>query len=478
MNLRSHPFAVVLLALLAAAILAAPRARAEAPVPLADDPALARLVEESLAARPEVKAAAARVRIARERVPQAGALPDPVLSLGIQNDGFRSIEIGKMETSFWSIGAAQTLPWPGKRGLRTDVADLAVREADASLARARLSAEADVRRAYLDLLLVRDRLALLVRLEMVWERSEGVARGRYESGEAAQTDLLRAQLERTRLRQRRVGLEAEERARRAEVNRLRGRPAGDPVETAPSLAQIADPALPAVDAAVAYAEERSPELAGARVGQVRAARQVDLARRERFPDVTLSAGVMPRGALEPMWQAGISIPIPLFSGRKQGRAVAERAADAEANRADAEAAAEVVRLRAIERYEALAAALDTLKLFRGGLLVQSRATAQSALAQYGVGRVPFTTVLEAVAGNVSDEDAFLSAAADAQKLAVAMAEVSVDATFPGVVSAGGMAGGGVSSAATKSGGRGGAAAAAGAAAAGGGSTSSSMGGGM
>ena len=89
-----------------------------APAAAADDPVLASLIEEAMQKRPEVLQAGALTRAERERVSQARALPDPVLSLGIQNDGFKSIEIGKMETSYYSIGASQTLPWFGKRGLR------------------------------------------------------------------------------------------------------------------------------------------------------------------------------------------------------------------------------------------------------------------------------------------------------------------------------------------------------------------------
>lgn len=445
-----------------------------APVPLAEDPALARLVAETLAARPELRAADARAAAGRERVPQAGALPDPVLQLGIQNDGFGGIQVGKMETSFYSIGASQTFPWPGKRGLREDAARLGVREAEAGSSRARLSAEADMRRAYLDLLVARDRLALLARLEAVWTRSEGVARLRYESGDGSQTDLLRAQLERTRLRQRRVQLEAEERTRRAEVNRLRGRPAADAVETAPALERLADPEPGTREAAVADAEGRSPELAGARAGHDRAGRELDLARRERFPDVTVSAAVMPRGALEPMWSLFLSVPLPVFSGRKQSRAVAERALAADASAAEADAQAQVVRLRAVERQEALAAVLETLELFRQGLLIQSRAAAESALTQYRVGRVPFTAVLEAVAGNVADEEAFLQAEADAQRLWVARAEVSLEAALPGggaLGGGGGMGGGGAAAKPKRP-------AAGGEAPAAGGGSSPSMGGGM
>ena len=195
----------------------APSARAAtgaAPTPpvLPTDPVLARLVEESLAARPELRQAEATVRAERERVPQAGALPDPVLSLGIQNDGFQEIQVGKMETSFYLVGLSQGIPWPGKRGLRSDVARLAADEAGAGLGRARLTTEADVRRTYTDLLSARDRLALLRELEALWQTSAGTARARYESGEGAQSDVLRAQLELNRLKQRRWALGAQEAA--------------------------------------------------------------------------------------------------------------------------------------------------------------------------------------------------------------------------------------------------------------------------
>ena len=56
-----------------------------------DDPVLSALVSETLARSPDHARAVADVSAERERVPQAGALPDPTLVLGIQNDGFQSI---------------------------------------------------------------------------------------------------------------------------------------------------------------------------------------------------------------------------------------------------------------------------------------------------------------------------------------------------------------------------------------------------
>jgi outer membrane protein TolC len=441
-------------------IQAGAQSAAPAATALPTDPTLARLIEESVSARPELRQAEATARAERERVPQAGALPDPVLTLGIQNDGFNGLQIGKMETSYYQVMLSQGIPWPGKRGLRSDVARLSADGAGAVANRARFTTEADVRRAYTDLVLSRDRLALLKQLEDIWQTSTGLARSRYESSDGAQSDVLRAQLELNRLRQRRWALEAQERTAVQSLNRLRGRPVDEPVETSASLRSVELPELPAREPAVADALSRSPELLQARLGVAQASATVALARKDRYPDLGIQAGIMPRGQLEPMWLLGVSIGLPVWSSRKQSRAVAESEARAEASTKGSEAIEQVLRLRVAERRSAYAALLDTIRLYRDGLLVQSRATTQSTLAQYRVGKVTFASVLEANAGYVADEESFLSAIADAQRIAIAANEVSLDpvgvvgagvssSAMPGAGASGGMGGGASPSAAPR-----------------------------
>jgi len=415
---------------------------AEAPrADLRDDPALLELVRESLAQRPELRAAEAQARAERERIPQAGALPDPILSLGIQNDGFSGIQVGKMETSFWQVMLTQPLPWPGKRGLRADVAAEGARLAERGADRARLSAEADVRRAWLELLLARDRLALLGRLEALWVKAEGLARVRYQAGEGSQADLLRAQLEQTRLRQRRWALEADDRTRLQALNRLRGRPLDEPLPTVRAVADLGLPAVPAAQEALEEAERRSPELQRARLEVARAGRQGDLARRDRWPDLALTAAIMPRGGLEPMWSAGVSVTLPVFSSARQSRAVAESDARAAASASAEEAVRQVLRQRVQERLALQGSLVRTAALYREGLLVQTQAAAESTLAQYRAGRVTFASVLEALGGVVADEDGHLQAVAAAWRVAIAADEVSLEPA--GAAAGGGMGGGSV-----------------------------------
>lgn len=412
----------------------------EAPgTPLFADPGLREVVRASLEKRPEIARIRAQITAEKERVPQSHVLPDPTLSMGIQNDGFGGIQIGKMESSWLFVVASQTFPWFGKRAARGQLAALGGQEAQIDLTRTLLSVTADAERAYVDLLLVREQLGLLAKLERLWQQSEAIARVRYETGEVAQSDLLRAQLERARLKQRRWALESEERRRLAVLNRLRGHDLAEPFETTRALSDLPDPVIPDVEQETLASEAASPELKRAYLARAEADRRVDLAKKERLPDVTLSAGLMPRwGKFGTMWQAGVSLNLPVWSAHKQARVIAENQARGQAARSGAEAVRQLLYLRVRERIEALRALVESNRLYRGGLLTQSEATVSSTLLQYQVGRVAFASVLEALVGYLGDVNGHLESIAAAERIAIAEREISLDA--PGALGGAGMGG--------------------------------------
>jgi cobalt-zinc-cadmium efflux system outer membrane protein len=396
-----------------------------APIPLDTDPAVRVLVEQALSSSPDIGRADATARAEGARAPQVGSLPDPTLTLGIQNDGFNGIQIGTMETSYWQVMLTQPIPWPGKLSARAAAARSQASVAGGETGRLRLTTTAEVERAYVDLLLVRGQIALLAKLEVLWKEAEVMARTRYEVGQGSQSDLLRAQLERTRLQQRRVALEGEERTRLQALNRLRVHPLDEPIPTPRSLSAFTDPVLRAADEAVADAERRSPDLAIAALSVQTADRRIDSAKKDWFPDFAVTAGVMPRGQIEPMWTVQLGVTLPIWGATKQSKGVEESEARREADLRGEESVRLQVRLRAQERRTLLAAALQTLDIYRGGILVQSDATIRSTMSQYQVGKVTFPSVLEVLRGLVVDEGGYLDALAAAQKLAIADREVSL-----------------------------------------------------
>jgi len=400
-----------------------------APAPtLAEDPVLQTLLHEARSHNPDLARSEALLQAERERISQAGALPDPTLSLGLQNDGFKRLEVGRMETSFYSVTASQGLPWPGKRAIRKDIAQLGSEAAQAASRRAQLSLEAEIKRSYLALLLARDQLRLLEAQERFLGQAQALAKTRYEVGQGSQADLLRTQLARTRLAQTRLSLESEEHLVLSALNHMRTMDSDMALETPSTLERLPDPVVTPMETWEAKAEHESPELQAADLGRRQAERGLDLAKLERRPDFAVSAGVMPRGSLDPMWSVGVSITVPLWSRTKQQRSVAEQEWRLKAGDSELGSIHHRLSERIHERSTRLASALASLRLYREGLLVQSEATFQATLAQYESGRVPLLSVLEALQGWIADRSGLLQAQAQAHTLQIALEEMSLGPT--------------------------------------------------
>jgi outer membrane protein TolC len=434
-------------AVLSTVLLALPAGASEAPPPARADAAASveALVAEALEKSPALAAARAEVAAARERVAPAGTLPDPMLSLGYENDG-TSFSLGEEPMTRLSFMAEQQIPWPGKLRAAATLAGADVEVVEARLARIRLSVEAAVRRAAARLLEARELEAVTRDQGKTWERIEAVARNRYAAGMGTQQDVLRAQAERTRLLQQARRDEAAGRIALAELRRLLLRGPDEPVSLAGSLAG-ALPVAPEAGEARTRAEEESPELALVRKVAARETLAIDLAKRDRSPDLVASAGYMNRGSLPLMWSVGLGVSVPLFSSRRQEPRVRE----AEARLAAAKAAESDVRSLLLARTEERLALLDQLaeeaRLDRESLLVQDRLAVEAALASYGTGTVPFVTVLEAIGTEFSDKRAalarlagFRTAQADLLELSLAGASAmtpSAAPSAPAAMSAGG-----------------------------------------
>lgn len=403
---------------------AAVPALAQSPEELPGDGALRVLVEESLGARAELAQLVARARAARERVPQAQAWPEPMLQVGVQNDGFSRWQVGSMGTSWVSFMASQTLPFPGKLGLRGELAQSDARLSELEIERVRLSTIAEVRRGYLALQLVRERKELLERLISLSGQLVEVARIRFESGTAAQSDVLRARVELSRVTQRRYLLEAEERVQTQALNRLRKRPLDTEIGTASRMSALAMPDLLPEERYLALARERSPEWLSSLVTSTRAGSSTALAKRSYFPDVSVSAGIMLRGQLEPMWALSVGVPLPVFAASRQARAVAEAEAEVDAAGRGIEVVEQLLALRARQRAQSMTALQAVWRNYQDGLLLQAATAAESTMAQYVAGRAEFAAVLEANAVSIAEWDAAFQVLANAWLLIIAQDELS------------------------------------------------------
>jgi cobalt-zinc-cadmium efflux system outer membrane protein len=282
-----------------------------------------------------------------------------------------------------------------------------------------------VRRAYYGLLQARAIEELTREQADVWRQIEGVARARYSVGQANQQDVLRTQVELTRIGQVLAEQSAEAAVRVAEINRLLGRPAETPLATTATLVGSEPPA--ALGAEIERLGAGSPERAAAGIALDRARLAVLLAKKEYRPDLSVQGGYMNRGGLDPMWQAGVTVSLPLNRKRRES-AVAEAEALLGATRARLSAVDIQLRLRTQERLAQLEAAQKIAALYGEGIVPQDRMSVEAAVASYETGRVPFVTVLEALTTLYGDRVTLVRLLANQSRLRASLEEASLEAT--------------------------------------------------
>jgi outer membrane protein, heavy metal efflux system len=389
-----------------------------------EDGRLAALVEEALATNPSVQEADEDVAAARARPDQARALADPTVSFTYTNDGW-SPTLGERDMTTLGVMGSQVLTWPGKRRLRGAVAGLEADQAGYQADRIRQSLAASVKRAYFGLLLARQLQAVIHEQEGIWKEMEGVARARYGVGQGAQQDVLRVQVEVTRIQQLRAEQQAEESIRRAELKRLLARSADQPIETADHLGLVQNPR--SREETLAQVEQASPELRAAAAAATRDRLLIGLADKEGRPDFAVQAGYMNRGRLDPMWQAGVAFNLPLRQRRLQG-ARAEALARARASERRVESLRLELRFRTEERLAQLETAETLARLYGDGIVPQDQMSVEAAVANYQAGRVPFVAVLEALATQYDDRSTHLRVLAGHQRIRASLEEASLEAT--------------------------------------------------
>jgi cobalt-zinc-cadmium efflux system outer membrane protein len=395
-----------------------------AAAPAGDDPVLQALVAEALAHNPDLLAAQSAIAAAQAATARASVRPDPMVSMTYTNDGWAP-SLGAMPMTTLGFMVSQQLPYSGKLQLRADMAASQARQFAPPLARARLSIEAAVTRAYYGLLLARELLSLTAEQRTLWQQIEVVVRERYAVGQGAQPDVLRVQTEVTRVEQRAIEQAAEAELRLAEINRLLARSPDAPLETPARL--VLTPLAGSAQDAVDQARAISPELVGAGLAIETSTAAAALARRDLKPDFTIQGGYMNRGGLDAMWVAGVGVSWP-FNKKARESAIAEAEIRAKGGQHVIESMELQLAWRTRERFTRAKTAEKLVALYDGGIVPQDQMTVEAAIANIQTGKVPFVSVLEAMTALYADRWARTGLVADHARLRASLREASLDAT--------------------------------------------------
>jgi cobalt-zinc-cadmium efflux system outer membrane protein len=360
---------------------------------------LDRLIEEALVANPDLAAALARWEAAREVPAQVGALPDPNSMAKVIRFRDRGLGVrGEGET--WYM-LTQEVPFPGKLGLRSEVARREAERTGKEYEALRLDIVQAVRLSYYRLLHAELLEEITLANQGVIERTLEIARAKYEVGSVPQQEVLLARVEHARIGNELAEFRRRRRTAVAELSALLNRSVETDF-TAPMEPESRPPALALdVDSLAARALAQRPELGGVRLAAARDTIALRLARKAYLPDLMLGVeywvgeGENPSPLPDERYVLDVGFTIPWIWKGKHDAAVREARAQLRASRYAYEEMANRIR-REVETAAAEArAAAEQVRSFEESILPEASFNLESATEAYRTDRVGFLTLLDA-----------------------------------------------------------------------------------
>ncbi len=292
-------------------------------------------------------------------------------------------------------GFGQDIPFPGKLGLRGEVAQREAERLEQKYRATRLRLIASLKEAYYNLHFVHKSIEIVESNKALLMQFEKTAKARYSVGQAAQQDVFRAQVEISRVLDRLAVLDQQKESLHAAINRLINRPPSDPLGT-PEEIRTTILTIP-LHELNRRAEAFSPALLATAKGIDRSERSVSLARRQYYPDFDITAlGLRNDRINDNGYQVIVGIKIPLFYESKQKQGVREALAGLEGAREEFAATRQEVLFQVKDGFVQAQRAERLITILRDAIIPQATLGLQAAQAGYAVGKVDFLTLLNSL----------------------------------------------------------------------------------
>ncbi len=357
-------------------------------------------LDEVLAAvrqrNPQLRALRAAASAAEFREPEASALPDPMLQLGIMNFGLPDFNTDMAMSMAPAVQLMQMLPFPGKLSLRGDIAGYGTRMATANAEEAWWSVRGAASTMFFELYSLDRRLEVMRETLALLQDFQQVAKAMYVAGTGRQADVLRADVEVARMDGEIQKMEAMRTTMAARLNALLDLPAETPIGS-PVLGDL-PMEVPDREVLLTWAEETRPVLERGRLAVAQAGKRRELAHRQIWPDFTvgISYGQRDRGTgTERMGSAMVGFSLPIHAGSRQYAARDEAAAMEQLAEAELGSLEAGVNARIGELLAELNRARSLSELYRDEVIPEARANVESSFSSYRVGSVDFMTLVDA-----------------------------------------------------------------------------------
>lgn len=359
---------------------------------------LDQLVSEALANNPDLAVAKARWDQATHKGAQVGSLKDPVLSFALSNYPNDSFSSTVTPMTGNEVKLAQAFPFPGKLAESTASADEQARWFESVYYDNRFQMARKVKDAWYRLYFKERAITVIERNIALVDDIVRLTEVRYETGSGLQQDVLKAQVQRSRLMERLLSLRQQRSVVQSELNRLLNRPSGGTYDVPEELELV--PLETSLEALQEAGREERPMTSAYRSLIKRYRHQQRLARLDDYPDMTLFASwrfrddALPDGGTD-FISTGISINLPVYRDKRRAAKAEAMAAIRMAER-QAEAFSNSVSQSLQNAYARMEETRQQTELYESGIIPQTSQSFQSALGSYQVGKIEFISLLDAL----------------------------------------------------------------------------------
>jgi cobalt-zinc-cadmium efflux system outer membrane protein len=355
--------------------------------------ALSALLDEATQNNPDILAARRGWQAATQIPSQVSTPPDPQVTVQHVSVGSPRPFAGFSNSDFGYIGfgISQDLPYPGKLKVKGEAAQQDAAVSRTKLEGVRRSILRQVKEAYFQIAYVQQTLEVLDRNGKLLEQIERIADARYRVGEGSQQDILKAQLERTKLLREVAHHHELMETQQAQLRKLLNRLPGSPDISTEQLVET--PLRYTSEELLAKVRTENPDVTGQQEMVKRQSLQVEIARKDRYPDFSVQY----------MWQhtaeqfrdyymLSFSARIPIYRRRKLNPEMNQAVEELNRSRREYESQVQTAYFDIRNQYIAAETASQMLKIYREGLIPQALATYQAGLASYQTGTLDFESL--------------------------------------------------------------------------------------
>ena len=352
---------------------------------------LPELVQEVLARNPELVAARKQWEAATNRIAQVRSLDDPTLFVDLFNVP-RTFNVTQTQNSIF--GLSQNLPFPGKLGLKGEVASRSADMTEQAVRAKERELVARLKQAYYDLFLAQKTVQIHHEQVELLRQFFEIANAKFRSGKGSQADVLKAQVELSLLQQQLPVLEQRRKTVAAMLNTLLDRATSSPLGIAQEPSQL--PIERPLDDLHSLALNDRPELKAAELDVQRSEQSHALAERQYYPDFNVSFRRFQNFQANDGFGAyvAMSIPFAFWTKPKYDAGVQEAAAVVAVARAQQHTLENLTRFQINDLLAKLQATDQVTTLYRTTILPQAEQSLESARVGYRAGKGGFLDLID------------------------------------------------------------------------------------